>query len=105
MPSKILTLAVPALFLLVVVLAVAGLVVYRLIVQRLKHQNRSELLGAPSRWALFRFLWLGDESRADPALHSLLRLNRILMVAYAIVAVVWLVVVAVVLLPQSSFPT
>lgn len=104
MPSKVLTLAVPALFLLVVVLAVAGLVVYRRIVQRLKDQNHSELLGASSRWALFRFLWRGDESRTDPPLHSLLRLNRVLMVAYAIVALVWLVVVAVVLLRQSSLP-
>ncbi|MFZ1865746.1 MAG: hypothetical protein WAU39_16095 [Polyangiales bacterium] len=84
---------------LLALLLAAGMVVYHRIVQRLKAQNRSRLLERSSRWELLRFLWFSDESESDPALHSWMRVNRILMLAYLLVVVIWMVIVLLVLVP------
>ena len=100
MPREdILALAVVALFVLVVGLLMAGYAAYRRIVQKLREQNRWENLQDSSRWAVFRFLWHGDERGGDPSLSSLLRLYRVFTLAYALAVVAWLLAMILVLLP------
>ncbi|MGB8332622.1 MAG: hypothetical protein WCE62_21035 [Polyangiales bacterium] len=93
-----------ALFLVVTFLAVADYVVYRQVIRRLKekHGDRWETLQWSSRWRLWRLLWHNEEYAMDSSLSSLLRVYRVVTVAYAVAAAAWIVVVILVLLPPAA---
>jgi hypothetical protein len=94
-----------ALFLVVMFLVVADYMVYRRVLRRLKekHGDRWETLHWSSRWRLWRLLWRNEEYAADDSsLSPLLRVYRVVTVAYAVAAAAWIVVVILVLLPPTA---
>jgi hypothetical protein len=105
MPAgAILPVATVALFVLVMSLLVADYAVYRRVLRRLKdkHGERWDILQWSSRWKLWRLLWGVDEYAADPSLGSLLRVYRVVTVAYAVAVAVWIVVGILALLQSTA---
>jgi len=102
MPAEaILPLAVVALFIVMLSLLVVDCVVYRRVVRRLKDLNADarQTTEWSSRWQVWRVLWRGGGHATDPSMRALLRTFRLVNVAYAVAAIVWMALVVLVLLP------
>jgi len=100
--NALLPLATVVFFVVVVGLFVVEYAVYRRIVRRLKDCNSPLVAsrGRSSRWALWRFLWTQQDRTEDHLIGSLLKTFRIVSVAYALAALVWVALLVLVLLPR-----